>query len=116
MALLSKLGVPVLELRYEDLVRDTRSHIQRIVEFMDQPLQPGALSFIGEGWAELVPAHTADGNPMRFATGRITIRPDDAWRRELPESRRRVVEAWTWPLRRRYGYGPPEQACDLTKV
>ncbi len=116
MALLSKLGVPVLELRYEDFVRDTSSHIRRIVEFMDQPLQPEALSFVGEGWADLVPAHTADGNPMRFATGRIRIRADEAWRQELPEARRRVVETWTWPLRRRYGYGPPERARDLSRV
>lgn len=116
MTLLGKLGVPVLELRYEDLVRDPSSHIQRIVEFMDQPLPADGLHFIGDGWAELVPAHTADGNPMRFATGRTKIRVDEAWREKLPDSRRRVVEAWTWPLRRHYGYGPLERTPDLTSV
>ena len=46
--------------------------------------------------------HTVSGNPMRFATGAITIRADDAWRRQMPRFRRLTVATLTFPLR--FGY------------
>jgi hypothetical protein len=55
-------------------------------------------------WAELGVHHTASGNPMRFSTGRIAIRPDDAWREAMPRTQRRAVTALTLPLLARYGY------------
>jgi hypothetical protein len=37
-------------------------------------------------------------------TGPIGLSLDEKWRREYAPSRRRVVAAMTWPLRRVYGY------------
>jgi hypothetical protein len=67
-------------------------------------LPNGAVAFIRDGAADLPPAHTIDGNPMRYSTGPVHLRPDDAWRTGLPDADRRLVERITAPLRRRYGY------------
>ena len=48
--------------------------------------------------------HTAGGNPSRFETGSVDIRPDDDWRYQMPGRRRPYVTALTWPLLVRYGY------------
>jgi len=53
---------------------------------------------------ELGVHHTVAGNPMRFTVGTTPVRLDEAWRREMPAGRRRLVSAITAPLRRRYGY------------
>lgn len=110
MNLLSVLGTPVLRLRYEDLVRDPDTALHRVARFAHTPLPAGALHFLDGGSAHLEPNHTADGNPMRFTTGRIEIRADEAWRQGLPAHHRRSVERLTWPLRRFYGYRRATQA------
>jgi hypothetical protein len=68
----------------------------------------GALSFVGSDesgrWADLSVAHTASGNPMRFATGRIPIRLDDEWRTRMTAAHRGAVTLLTLPLLAHYGY------------
>ncbi len=46
--------------------------------------------------------HTVSGNPVRFRSGSITIRSDEAWRSEMPSGNRRLVSALTTPLRQVY--------------
>jgi len=46
--------------------------------------------------------HTVSGNPMRFRTGPIDIRSDDAWRAAMPRRARTVVTVLTFPLRLAY--------------
>lgn len=46
--------------------------------------------------------HTVSGNPVRFRSGSITIRSDEAWRSEMPSGKRRLVSALTTPLRQVY--------------
>jgi hypothetical protein len=58
----------------------------------------------GHWWAELTATHTASGNPMRFATGRVRVRQDDTWQAAMLASKRRTVTALTLPLLMRYGY------------
>ena len=41
---------------------------------------------------------------MRFTTGPVHLRRDDAWRRELSAPQRRLVGALTAPLLGAYGY------------
>jgi hypothetical protein len=107
--LLTRLGTPTLRVAYEELVRAPRQTMSPITEFIGLELGPQALGFLGNGpdgpWAELQPAHTASGNPLRFQTGRIPIQDDDAWRVAMPASARRTVSALTFPLLARYGYG-----------
>jgi hypothetical protein len=42
---------------------------------------------------------------MRFATGELPLRRDDAWRAAFPPRQRRLVGALTAPLLTAYGYG-----------
>lgn len=104
MQAIGLLGVPVLRLRYEDLVRDPAAALRRIGDFAGVSLDERALSFLEPGAAVLGPNHTADGNPMRFTTGRVEIRVDEAWRERFDPADRQVVERHTWPLRSLYGY------------
>ena len=46
--------------------------------------------------------HTVSGNPSRFRTGPIEVRPDDAWRSSMPSRKQKVVGALTTPLRQVY--------------
>ena len=63
-----------------------------------------SVDFIQDGVASLGPCHSAAGNPMRFAVGRIPLQRDDAWVRSLPDRQRRLVGAVCAPLLRAYGY------------
>jgi hypothetical protein len=101
---LTRLRVPVTRVRYEDLVVNPHGELSRIAAAVDGPLASDALDFIQDGAVRLPSAHTLDGNPMRFNTGAMQLRPDEGWRTSLPDSDRRLVEVTTWPLRRAYGY------------
>jgi hypothetical protein len=104
--MLGKLGVPVRRVRYEELLADPAGTIGSLAEFagLDKPemsfLRAGADGFV----ADLGPAHSAAGNPMRFTIGTVPLRHDEAWRRSLPTRQRRLVGALTAPLLSRYGY------------
>jgi hypothetical protein len=104
MSSLPRLRVPVTRVRYEDLVVNPHAELSRVAVATDGPLAPDALDFIQDGTVRLPSAHTLDGNPMRFTTGPMPLRPDEGWRTSLPDSDRRLVEVMTWPLRRAYGY------------
>jgi hypothetical protein len=102
--LLPPLGVPVLRLRYEDLVTAPREHLSRVMRHVDEPIEPDDLAFVGNGEVHLEPSHTVAGNPMRFQLGRVPLRVDERWVRELPGRDRRLVSSLTLPLLRWYGY------------
>jgi hypothetical protein len=108
LQLLARGQTPVLRLRYEDLVRRVKPTLRQISAFAGLTVDDQGLAFVGGGerdqWAELGQAHTAAGNPMRFTTGKITIRSDDRWQTAMPGSQRRAVTALTLPLLRHYGY------------
>ncbi|HET9894700.1 MAG TPA: sulfotransferase domain-containing protein [Streptosporangiaceae bacterium] len=99
---------PVLRLRYEDLVRSVKPALREIARFAGFAVGETGLSFVGgsgqEQWAELSRTHTAAGNPMRFTTGKISIRADDRWQEAMPPAQRRTVTALTLPLLWHYGY------------
>ncbi len=103
-ALLGRLGTPILRVRYEDFVAQPRSSIRAIAGFAGIATNDRALGFVGDRQVELSPGHTTSGNPMRFRTGVVPIRPDDAWRAALRPTYRRSVTALTLPMLARYGY------------
>ena len=107
VAALARLGVPVLRMRYEDLVQDPAGELNRVLRAESRRPLPDGPEFLHGDEAELVPAHTLAGNPMRFRTGRIRLRADEAWRSSLPARKRRLVSTLTWGLRRYYGYTGP---------
>jgi UDP-N-acetylglucosamine transferase subunit ALG13 len=101
--LLGRLGTAVHRVRYEDLVAGPAAILGEVLTYLGLPVEEDTLSFLQSDSAELGTSHTIGGNPMRFATGRLTLRADEAWRREMPARARIEVSALTaWPLA---GYG-----------
>ena len=98
----------MLRVRYEDLVTAPEQTMLLLTAFAGLRAEPSALDFISaEGdsrFAVLHEAHTASGNPMRFATGQVSIRGDERWTTAMPAAQRRAVTAMTLPLLRHYGY------------
>jgi len=101
---LRMLGVPVLTVRYEDLVADPRATVTSILEFAGLPVTDSSLDHLHADRIDLGVHHTVAGNPMRFHVGPTPVRLDEAWRRQMPAARRRVVSVLTAPLRGRHGY------------
>jgi hypothetical protein len=108
LQLLARRGTPVLRVRYEDLVRSPEQTVQLLADFAGLPADASTLGFIGTDGdsrtAMLHEAHTASGNPMRFSTGKVSIRGDERWREAMPGGHRRAVTAMTLPLLSHYGY------------
>lgn len=89
-------------LRYEDLVADPRAALTRIGDLVGEPLDLDRLVQSGE--LTLSTTHAVSGNPDRFRTGTVPLRPDDGWRTAMPRRKRLVATAITAPLLRRFGY------------
>jgi hypothetical protein len=106
---LARTGTPTSLVRYEDMVRDPESVLREVAAFAGVPVSDEPLRFLsGDGvghHADLgAAAHTVSGNRVRFLSGRVPIRRDDAWQAAMPAGRRRTVTALTLPLLGRYGY------------
>jgi len=93
-----------LRLRYEDLVRDPGGALAAIAHAVEPGEEQPPLPLVGDQAVLTRENHTLAGNPMRFESGRLPIRADESWRRDLPRKARWTVSALTWPLLRRYGY------------
>ncbi len=104
IAALPLLGVSVVRLRYEDLVRNPLQEITRVANALGEDVNANDLDYVRPGEVRLQPAHISYGNPNRFDTGWVPLQLDEAWRTELPQSSRRTVELITGPLRAIYGY------------
>lgn len=90
-----------LHLRYEDFAADPRGCVEAIVALVGAQ---GAAPFLDDHTVVLHPNHIVAGNPSRFTTGTVTIRADDAWRRDMPRRDQLLVRALTWPVMVRHGY------------
>lgn len=99
-------GEPTFTLRYENFARDPEAALRRVAEFAGLPLGPADLDFLEQGSVTLRASHQVAGNPLRFTTGRVPIRTDDAWRTELGVADRRRVAALTAPVSLAFGYRP----------
>lgn len=101
--LLGRSGVPVWRLRYERLMAAPVESVQALAAFLDLPGDRIG-EFVSADAVQVGPAHQISGNHMRFQTGELRLRRDDAWRSEFPTADRRRVTALTAPLMLRYGY------------
>jgi hypothetical protein len=102
--LLGRLGTPVHRFRYEDLLAAPAGVLGEVLAYLGLPADDETLAFLHSDSAELGASHTIGGNPMRFSTGRLTLRTDEEWRREMSAAARLRVSALTaWPLSN-YGY------------
>jgi hypothetical protein len=108
LAALSRRGVPVRLLRYEDLVRDPGGRLAEIFDFVGVD-RAAAGSIVDGTTVRVRSAHQVSGNPSRFSAGPVALTPDERWRRELPGGGRRLVTALTAPLLVHYGYAGPRR-------
>ena len=90
-----------LRLRYEDFVADPRKSLQRILGLLEVTAE---LPLAGEREVMLGVSHTVSGNPNRFETGAVELRPDHEWMDKMEPRHRALVTALTYPLLKRYGY------------
>jgi hypothetical protein len=91
--LLSRRGIAVARLRYEDFVRQPRRGITRALGELRISATASQLAHIGDGRISLGPSHGLSGNPSRFAAGQVTLRVDEIWRDEMSRRDRAVVTA-----------------------
>jgi hypothetical protein len=107
MHLLARSGTPRLLVRYEDFASAPETVLAQIASFATLPGEV-ITEFLGTDeaghWADVSVSHTVSGNPARFSSGRIPIRPDEQWRSAMPAAQRRIVTALTFPLLTHYGY------------
>lgn len=96
--------VPLLRLRYEDLVQDPRRVMTEVLELVGEPVTPVALSFIRNGAISTGRSHAAAGGRVRLERGEVALRADDTWRSQLSGGLQRVVRWGAGPLMRHYGY------------
>lgn len=101
-ALLRDVASSFTLLRYEDFVREPREHCARILASLGESDSVDAI--LSDNVVELSPSHSIGGNPNKFDSGRIEIRVDNQWEREMSRWGRGVVTLATWRMLRSYGY------------
>lgn len=98
MEVIAVAGRPVTLARYEDLVREPAAWLERLVPEVGTPPSLSDRTIV------LDLSHTVSGNPLRFGSGEVTIRPDTEWRARMSTRDRAIVTATTLPLLARYRY------------
>ena len=91
-----------MKLYYEDFVGAPRRAVEDILGMLHENAR--RLPFIGERDVELGFSHTVSGNPNRFQSGPVRLRPDDEWVSRMRPRDRGSVTLLTFPLLARYGY------------
>ena len=99
-----RAGVPVVRLRYEDLVLDPAPALARAGTALGLDLASSDLPIVEAGSVALHPSHGLSGNPARFRSGPVPLSRDDQWLTAMPARSQAVVTALTLPLVTRYGY------------
>jgi hypothetical protein len=96
-----RLRLPVYQVRYEDLVADSKAVIDGARRFA-APSSPLGMSARPEPSART--HHQMFGNPMRSQSGPVRVTADNRWKTALSRRDRWLVTVVTYPLMRRYGY------------
>ncbi|MFC1710262.1 sulfotransferase domain-containing protein [Patescibacteria group bacterium] len=89
-------------LRYEDFANDPKGEINNILNFLNKkksknPVQKGNHVVFGEN-------HSLSGNPIRFVRGKVKIKLDEKWKREMGLMGKLTTTAITLPYLVHYGY------------
>lgn len=101
---LGRRGVPLLRLRYEDMVADPRTAMTAVLALSGKTVGPDDLAYIGPDGVNRAVSHAPTGGRVRFRTGPMPLTLDEKWRRELPASRQRLATLVCGPLMRQYQY------------
>ena len=104
IAALRPLGVPLTRVRYEDLVDHPARELEKVLQLSGGMVPDGAFEYVTDEGITVPRTHVVAGGRIRLASGRMPLRLDEQWRREMPAGPRRLVELMTAPVRWRYGY------------
>jgi hypothetical protein len=88
-------------LKYEDFVTEPARCVAAILTMMGEDL---ATNPVRGRQVTLGPNHSVHGNPDRFHTGDVEIKPDVRWETAMPRRQALAVTALAYPFMRRYGY------------
>jgi hypothetical protein len=91
-----------LEVRYEDFARDPRRTMESILELLGE--SSAVLPFVDDATVDLLPSHSACGNPSRFRTGQVHISLDEEWREGMSSHDKWTAVAIAAPMMRSLGY------------
>ncbi len=95
----------ISRLRYEDFVSDPTLYLAETLNSVGFDDEAGTLHNVVRGpEISLSLDHTVSGNPGRFRSGNIELKPDEEWRVKMRGADKNVVTALTAPLLLRYGY------------
>jgi hypothetical protein len=88
---------------YEDFVVNTQENIIRIIDMLKE--NKSGLPFVGEQQVNLdEKTHTVAGNPVRFNSGIVEIRPDIEWTRKMNQRKQFLIKLFAWPIFIKYKY------------
>ncbi len=91
-----------MRLRYEDFVKEPRRALKGVLGMLHEDTRQ--IPFVDEQSVKLGVSHTVSGNPNRFQTGGVRLRPDDEWASRMRLRDKILVTLLTFPLLSRYGY------------
>jgi hypothetical protein len=91
-----------LRIRYENFVSHPRESFEKILRLVGEADAEPPL--VGEREVKLGVSHTVSGNPNRFETGAVELRPDREWISKMSPRNKALVTALTLPLLKHYGY------------
>jgi hypothetical protein len=91
-------------LRYEDFVNDPTFYLAETLIRVGLHDEADSLPIVRGREILLSVDHTVSGNPGRFRTGNIELRPDEEWKLKMRGTDKNVVTALTAPLLLKYGY------------
>lgn len=105
-AMIGRLGrrLPLHRVRYEDLVSDPAEQMRGVLALRGREEAAGDLDFLTPDGLRTGHSHAVAGGRVRFTTGPMVLRLDEAWRRELPGWKARVTALVCRTQMRRYGY------------
>jgi hypothetical protein len=97
-------GVPVVRVRYEDLVSEPDRELRAVLRLTGSDAPPGSFDHLASRGVTVPRTHVVAGGRIRLLDGTMPLRLDEQWRRDMPARSRRLVELMTAPARWRYGY------------
>jgi len=103
LASLLATQLPYVRVRYEDLMKNPRHELQRLLDRLG-PFAGKRLNFAADHAIKLPEYHSISGNPDRFSNGVTNLRLDLEWTAKMNENTRRMATILTYPLLAQYGY------------
>jgi hypothetical protein len=90
--------------KYENFAGNPKEVLSSVLGCTQWAGNPDAIFASTNRVIRKVITHTIEGNPMKFQSGDIVLKPDDEWRRAMKWSDVAVVSAASAPYLMRFGY------------